>query len=120
MAKVAEINQAEWDKWVAERPACVQELCRKYPPDRLYKMKTTGQRVTLVSYAEDGTVRVNVSAEHNAVMFERQVFGVAADTLEECDLPGPDETVGAVLTEDADIEAFGEAWRNAQRTTDDS
>jgi hypothetical protein len=117
VAKVRELDEAAWAKWVATRPECVQELCRLLPPDRLYKMKSTGQRVTLHSYSEDGTVTVDVTADYNFLTFERQVFGISADDLEECDLPGPSELTGALLTEPEEIEEFGEAWRAAQRTT---
>lgn len=113
MAKVREMDHKAWDEWVATRPESVQALCKKLPPDRLYRMKSTGSRVTLVSYAEDGTVRVNITGEHNAIMFERQVFGVKADDLEECDLPATGESLGAMLTEPEDVEAFIEAVRPA-------
>jgi hypothetical protein len=63
-------------------------------------MRSTGQRVFPVSYSEDGTVRVIVSGKYNLVSFEREVFGVEIDDLEECDLPGPDEPLGAILTAD--------------------
>lgn len=69
MAKVREMNEEGWREWVATRPESVQKLCVRLPPDRLYRMKSTGQRVTLLSYGEDDTLRVNVSAEYNAVHF---------------------------------------------------
>jgi hypothetical protein len=61
-------------------------------------------------------VRVNVSGNYNFVTFERQVFGVDANDLEECDLPGPNELTGALLTEDDEIEAFIEAQRAQRRS----
>ena len=33
--KIAELTDpAGWGEWVATRPAVVQDLCRRYPPDR--------------------------------------------------------------------------------------
>lgn len=113
MAKLFKLDEEGWKEWVAGRPPGVQALCERLPPDRLYRMKSTGNRVTLHSYAEDGTVTVNISADFNAVIFERQVFGINPDDLEECDLPRPDEPLGALLTEEADIKAHIDAMRAA-------
>ena len=106
MAKISELNQPEWDAWVASRPECVRVLCERLPPDRLYKMKSTGHRVTMYSYSENGTVTVNVTGDYNVVVFERQVFGISPDDLEECDLPAPGEFLGAVLTEPDEVDSF--------------
>jgi len=116
MAILGELNVTAWDEWVATRPELVQEMCRRLPPNRLYRMKGkddedkgsgfTGHRVTLLSYSEDGTVSVAVGDKYNSVMFCRNVFGVDPDDLEECPLPGPEEVVGAVLTEEEDIKDY--------------
>ena len=106
MAKIAEIDQDAWNEWVAGRPPVVQEMCAKLPPDRLYLLTPTGQRVTLVSYSENGTVTVAVTGGYNAVTFDRQVFGINPDDLTECDLPGEDEWLGTLLTEAADVDEF--------------
>ena len=98
MAKCKElIDQAGWDAWVASRPPVIQELCALLPPDNLYKMKSTGRRVTIVSYAENRTITVAVTGDYNLVALERQVFGINPDDLEECDLPGDDEQLGVML-----------------------
>ncbi|MDX2166840.1 MAG: hypothetical protein SF182_07240 [Deltaproteobacteria bacterium] len=114
MAQVRQLNEGAWLEWLATRPQCIRDMAERLPPDRLYRMRSTGHRVTLVGYAEDGTVRVYVSGQFNAVTFERQVYGVAADDLEECDLPSPVEPVGAMLTEASDIDAFIETTRAAR------
>lgn len=109
MAKIiewAKEQEEAWREWVETRPTTIQDLCRRLSPDRLYLLKTSGHRVTLYSFSEDGTVTVNVSGEYNALAFDRQVFGVSPDDLEECDLPGTDEVIGTVLTEAQDVEAF--------------
>lgn len=113
MAKVGEMDEAGWNAWVATRPPVIQAMCAKLPPDRLYRMKSTGQRVTLHSYSENETVTVDITGEYNATMFDRQVFGVAADDLEECDLPASDEPIGTLLTEEAEVEAYIDLTRPA-------
>lgn len=106
MAKIAELDQAAFDAWVAARPECIQTMCRKLPPDRLYKMKSTGHRVTLHSYSEDGTVTVDITGQYNCIVMDRQVFGIDADDLEECDLPDSNEVIGTLLTEPEEVDGF--------------
>lgn len=112
MAKVAELNQQAWREWVASRPEAVRVTCEKWPPDRLYRMSPTGQRVTILSYGEDGTVRVFVSGAYNFCLMPREVFGVDPTDLEECDLPGPDELLGSPVL----VELSEEEIANVQRT----
>ncbi len=115
MAKIFEMDpeaQATWNEWVAARPENVQVMCRALPPDRLYRMKSTGHRVQLYSYCEDGTLTVIVSGKYNAVMFDRRVFGISAADLEECELPLPGERLGAALTEQKDVDKFIERARS--------
>lgn len=115
MAKCEEMDKAAWDDWVSTRPPVIQEMCALLPPDRLYRLKTSGHRVTLMSYFEDRTVSVAVSGKYNAVIFERQVFGVKPEDLEECDLPTDSEPLGAVLTEHEDVETYIDAVKEAWR-----
>lgn len=117
MAKITEIDEAEWAEWVKTRPPVVQELCRRFPPNRLYRLRTTGQRVTLYSYNEDGTVTVNVTGEYNRIIYARRVFGVSPDDLEECDLPVEGEPLGEMLTDEADIKKYIDAIRPAVLAT---
>ena len=84
MAKVAELDMVAFNAWVETRPPVVQALCERLPPDRLYRLKSSGHRVTLRSYCEDGTVTVNVTGQYNALAFDRYVFGIAPADLEEC------------------------------------
>jgi hypothetical protein len=107
VAKICEgFKQAEFDAWAETRPPVVREMCKRLPPDRLYRMKSTGQRVTMYSYSENGTVTVNVTGQYNQITFDRRVFGVDPDNLEECDFPPSDEPIGTLLTEQEDVEAF--------------
>ncbi|MCH7678605.1 ribonuclease H-like domain-containing protein, partial [candidate division KSB1 bacterium] len=60
--------------WVCDRPQVIQDLCKKYPLDKLYRLKTTGQKVMIASYFENGTVRVDISGEYNLIDFDYQVL----------------------------------------------
>lgn len=104
----------EFEEWLATRPPIIQELARKIPPDKLYRLKTSGHRVFLYSYSEDGTCTVIVSGQFNLVTFERRVFGIKPEDLEECDPPGPDEPVGTMLTEDNDVKQFIEMVKTSE------
>jgi hypothetical protein len=92
---------AAWDEWVRSRPEAVRKIAEKIYPWKLYRLKTSGHRVTLYSIDEqkdntEPTLRVNVSGDFNFLSFERTVFGIKIDDLEECDLPGPDEKLGSM------------------------
>lgn len=91
-------QEAEWKKWVESRPKIVRKVAERFDPWSLYRMGKTGQRVTIAAFSEDGTVRVNVSGEHNFTLFERSVFGVNPDDLTPCDPPTANELTGAMLT----------------------
>jgi|SRR5581483_4614995 len=108
-------QQRVWDEWVASRPPGVRTLCEKFPPNKLYRLKSSGHRVTVYSYAEDGTLTVEITGQYNLIAFDRQVFGIKPEGLEECDLPAPDEPIGFILSDeealDADIENYIEDRR---------
>jgi hypothetical protein len=92
---------ASYNEWGASRPPAVQELAKRFLPWKLYKLKSSGHRVTIYSIGEPIeagktlTFTVNVLGKYNRVAFERRVFGIPPDDLEECDLPGPDEVLGS-------------------------
>lgn len=94
---------------MASRPPVIQELCRKVPAGNLYRLKDAGQRVTIYSYQEDGTVVVAVLGKYNLVAFERRVFGIKPEDLEECEFPTRGEPLGAILTKQEDIDAHIES-----------
>src|SRR3990167_7102778 len=113
MATIKEINEIEWKKWVDSRPSIIQDLCKRFPPTKLYRLNNSGHRVTLYSYSEDGTMTVSVTGEYNAIAFDRRVFGIEPDNLEECDLPEEGELFGTVFTAEEDINAVIEQLRNS-------
>jgi hypothetical protein len=107
MAIIGDVNpemEEGWRGWVRTRPDHVRTLIEKrdFTPWKLYRMKSTGHRVILRAFDEelDGriTLKVTISSRFNLVAFERTVFGVDPDDLEECDLPAKSEPHGAALT----------------------
>lgn len=104
-------QKVQFKRWFDSRPECIQKMILSHPINKLYRMKSTGQRVFLTGYDEDGTVSVIVSGEFNKVTFNRQVYNIPLDDLEECELPGPDEPVGAELTNPLDVAMLIDATR---------
>jgi hypothetical protein len=91
-----EEHLAAWKTWLAERPEVIQQLGNRFEPWTLFRLKSTGQRVTVCGFNESGTVTVNVSGEFNLVSHERSVFGIDPNDLMECDLPSDDELLGTI------------------------
>lgn len=90
-------QEAGLAEFVASRPPMVRAILERLPFFELYRLKSTGHRVTLYSVSEDGTVTVDILAKFNKILFERQVFGIDPDDLEPCELPEPDEPLGASM-----------------------
>lgn len=91
-------DEASWNEFVRTRPDVVRRIAERLKPWELYRLKTTGQRVTLYSISEDGTVTVDITGEYNATLFDCQVFGINPDDLEPCDLPASGEVTGTMMT----------------------
>ncbi len=95
-----EEQETQWKEFVRTRPDPVREVIEAhvFAPWKLYRMKSTGHRVTIYSFDEpkDGpvTMKVDVGGEFNVVTFSRRVFGVSPEDLVECDLPETGEPVG--------------------------
>lgn len=118
MARIYEPNddeQSSWAEWVAERPPAVRAVAERFDPWSLYRLKETGQLVTLISFGETRgqpvTLSVAVLGRFNLVPFETGVFGVNPDDLEPSELPGPDVPVGVMLPDRRDQEAYIDAQR---------
>jgi hypothetical protein len=111
MAILFELDEDTWREWLSTRPEVIRKVAERLLPNRLYRLTTTGQRVTLEAYREDGTVTVGVRGQFNRTPFEQEVFGVNPDDLIECDLPGPHERVGAILTNLDEIKMYQDAMR---------
>ena len=97
MAAFTDIDKEGLAAWAKTRPELVEKTVMAYPPNRLYLMDT-GHRCEIISYGEDGTVVVAVTGKWNHINFPRRVGDVDPGTLTECDLPGPDETVGIKMS----------------------
>lgn len=94
-------DRAEWAEWVSEHPKQVRAVAEKFEPWKLYRRKSSSHRVTIVSFdqpkdeSQPVTLKVHVSRDFNLVAFERTVFGILPEDLEECELPGQDELLGS-------------------------
>lgn len=99
-----------WRAWVAERPPLVRVVAERFEPWSVYRMRSTGQRVSVLGFDEDDggsvTLRVAVRGDWNLVTHERDVFGIDPGDLEPCDLPAPGELVGSL---DLPVEFIKEA-----------
>lgn len=103
---------AGWETWVNSRPLKVSAVARQFNPWQLYRMKSTGHRVLVYSFDDPTsdpqlpvTLTVLVLGKFNKVAFERKVFGIPPEDLEPCELPAPEEEVGAALTDPEEIKA---------------
>ncbi len=102
---------AEWEAWVSTRPADIRAVAERWNPWTLYRLKSTGQFVTILSYQEgnhgegdpmfhDVTLNINVDARWNWAAFPgRNVFGVKPDDLEEFDEMPPEMDFGPIIYE---------------------
>src|SRR5580765_7300966 len=95
-------QEADYAEWCIQRPEKVRVVAEQFEPWSLFKMKATGQRVVVTSFGEtkDGNISLTVlvSGRFNLTQFEREVFGISPDELEPCELPSPDEPVGAAMS----------------------
>jgi hypothetical protein len=57
-------EEAAWKKKVASGPAIVRAVGERLDPWSLYRMKSTGDRVTLRGISVDGTVHVDVTGDY--------------------------------------------------------
>jgi hypothetical protein len=100
MAKLCDLDEEAYQAWVESRPEVVKEIAKRLPPNKLYRLKTTWQRVTMYSINEDGTVTVDITGDYNLIDFSRRVFGINPDDLEECDLPLSNEVLGELCNDE--------------------
>lgn len=91
-------QETGYRRWVRKLPEPARALAERFDPWTLYLLKSTGHRVMIQSFSDDGTMTVIVSGKFNLVLHEREVFGISADDLEECDLPAAGEQLGAALS----------------------
>jgi hypothetical protein len=102
-----------YEIWLETLSINEREVMKKYKVWKLYKLKSTNQKITIYSvYLNDNDevkLTVIVSSKYNLISFERQVFGIDPEDLEECDLPT--EPVGAILTEEKDINEYIEIMK---------
>lgn len=100
-----EQQRAEWDAWLATRPAIVREVAEKFPPWSYYRLPSTNQLGQILAYGEDedGTVTVRMllcleGAGRLATLMTREVFGIDPGELEPTDRE-PDYVMQSKQTE---------------------
>jgi hypothetical protein len=100
--------QADYEAWVESGDMApeIKAIALRMPPWKIFRMKSDGHRVTLIGFNNDGTVTVNISGKFNLIIFERNVFGIDPDDLEECELPSRAEDVGSILKTDEEISSY--------------
>lgn len=81
ISKMTENEFEEARQWYESRPDCIKQMIRRQPPGQLYTLKTTGQLCKILSYGEDGTLRICAWREEIPGFSERQVFGINPDDL---------------------------------------
>lgn len=79
-------EEAEWDAWVSTRPPVVRDLALRFPPTRSYVLAPHAQIVHVLSYYENGTLKVGVIPDENprlmcALPEPYEVFGINPDDL---------------------------------------
>ena len=105
-------GQKEMDEWIVSKPPIIRDMFRNFPADRLYRLKTTDHRCTILGYSEDGTMTVNITGEYNYVVFDRNVFGIKPENLKECDLPDPDEKLGTEIKDRKNVDQYLETMKS--------
>jgi hypothetical protein len=77
--------------WLDMRPPIVRVLGLRFRPNRWYRIKSTGQRCQVMSFAEDGTLTVDTT--DRILGFHYGVFGLKPADLEPWP-KGPSPTIG--------------------------
>jgi hypothetical protein len=80
-------EKSPFELWLEGRPPVIQDLARRFPPEGLYRIKSTGQVCQLYSYTEfrDGGVGFMVTClPGQSVLFPEghRVFGLKEDDIE--------------------------------------
>lgn len=88
MKELHEDAQQTLNEWLVDRPQEIKDIAKKIKPWFRYRIKETGQHCTVLSYFEDGTLRVNVDGHDSEAldlmnqMIHVDVFGISPDELE--------------------------------------
>lgn len=110
----SEPNDQAFREWVAARPPHIRAGIKALPPWKLYRLSSSGHRVTIHSYDECAcggleyhddccgglSLTVSVTGRFNLVNFSRNVFGILPRELVECDLPEAGERLGETMSQE--------------------
>jgi hypothetical protein len=85
-------QEAEHRRLVSKCPKAIRRVMECFDPWTLYRLKSTGHRCILYSAQEDDggnvTLTMEISGEFNLIEFNRCVFGIEPEELEECAVTG--------------------------------
>lgn len=100
-----------WKEWVGDRPGEIQRTIASndFRPDRVYRIKATGQFCKLQAFREDGTLIVGVWHK----LDPKQILGIVADRAvtgllpEDLELVAEEDYAGIIVdSEDNIIRAY--------------
>lgn len=83
-----ELIPSQWEEWLGTLLPETATMARRYPPDHYYRLRSTGQIVTIYSYSDNGTMTVDIRQNANPDMWllmERRVFGIEPEDLDMLD-----------------------------------
>ena len=111
MKTIKDFDMKSFEEWLKTGPLIIQEMAKKYPPNKFYKIRGKGHICTLYSYSENNTVTVDITGDFNKLTIERRVFDINIDDLVETEF---DETqpTGVLFTKEDDIENYIKIMRN--------
>ena len=56
-----------WSEWVESRPPVVRDIAKRFNPWTIYRLKSSGHRVYIYSFSEDGTLTVVVDGQARGI-----------------------------------------------------
>jgi len=80
VAKADIFDDSEFLEWFNNLPIAVQEVIKKYPPDREYKLFGPFP-VTIHSYEENESDGITLKVDVHSPIRPRRVFGVKPESL---------------------------------------
>lgn len=79
----------ELEEWLSDKPEIIKNMALSLSPFLAYRIKNTGQRGTIISYSEDGTVKLFIHGHDHEMLnslysqIPLTVFGLKPEDLEE-------------------------------------
>ena len=68
-------------EWFNSRPFCIQEIIKKYPPNKEYRIGDSPFPVTIYCYSEEQDGNVSLKVDVHSPILPRRVFGIEPEAL---------------------------------------